>query len=209
MVARLSREDVPSSPLSPCACSAAGCRSSPQVAPVDVRQSALEGSGARDAPVALARAGPLAARSLGDPERAQVAPPRAVALPLLPAHLPETSAEPLVEVCEGRGVSAYAKYAVQPTVKRLSSRIRRSIETPRRREASSRNRSLARAGFRIDSHLDLTVPLEETEAQEGPCWRSARTSSSPSGFASKEKASTAPTSPYAGVRTSSSTASPT
>ncbi len=67
-------------------------------------------------------------------------------------------------------VSANAKYAVHPTVKRLISSIRRCIETPQRREVSRCRRSLARLRG-LHQHLDLTAAILEAEPQKGPLRR--------------------------------------
>ena len=76
------------------------------------------------------------ASRFADTERSEVAVARWGAFPLLPAHLPEPAAQPFVELVERQEVSANAKYAVHPTVKRLISLIRRSIETLQWREVS-------------------------------------------------------------------------
>ena len=65
-------------------------------------------------------------------------------------------------------MSAYAKYAVQPTVKRLSAWRRRSIETPQVRASKLAQTILRpRAGLRIDPHLHLSLPVAEDETQNG------------------------------------------
>src|SRR5262249_60703468 len=74
-----------------------------RLARVGVGRGAGEAVGPRDPPAALARAGPLPGLLVGDAERSQVAPPCLIALPLLPAHLPQPSAEPFVEPLEYGG----------------------------------------------------------------------------------------------------------
>src|SRR6266540_3213661 len=140
--------------------------------PVAVRQRPLEDSGARDAPVAPARACPLTGRSLGDTERTQVAPPRSGAPPFLPTHLPQPPAQPRVEPFEGVrrvGVREIRRPADREAVDRP--------DAPFHRDAPAARGQLAQTilgpfpGFRIDPHLHLTLPVEEAEAQQGPLRR--------------------------------------
>src|SRR5207245_3845233 len=128
--------------------------------------------GACNAPVALARARPFADLSFRDTECEQIALPRAVALPFLPAHLPQPPAQPFVELREWScrvGVREVGRPADRVAIDQPDALLHRDAPAACGQTAQPLPRPPA--GVRIDSHLYLPVPDEEAEAQQGPLRR--------------------------------------
>src|ERR1035437_679991 len=74
-----------------------------KIGPVADRHGPTERSGACEPPVALPAGRPLASLLVWNTEGTEGAGPGAVALPLFPADLPQSTTEPLVKLIEHRG----------------------------------------------------------------------------------------------------------
>jgi hypothetical protein len=108
-------------------------------------------------PVALPRSGPLTGQLKGNSQRTQVAPPSSKALPFLPSHLPQPTAQPLIEFLEDRGRVGQRKVgrpAAAEAVDRSYPPLHRDGQL---REVRRRKRSLARL-WALGSILTLTLP---------------------------------------------------
>ena len=91
------------SPVLPKTTDANAGRHQTKVGPVTDRHRSLERRGSRQPPVALPTGRPLAGLPIWDTERPEVATLGATGLPFLPADLPQSTAEPLIELIEHRG----------------------------------------------------------------------------------------------------------
>jgi hypothetical protein len=89
----------------------------PRWVPVGVGQGQAEDLGARDPPVSLATAAPLADVAFGDTCYLQIVPPGGGGLPFLPADLPQSAAQPPVHLAGVLQVSPRCpRTAQRPTI---------------------------------------------------------------------------------------------
>src|SRR5512142_3057057 len=124
---------------------------------------------ARDAPVPLARTRPFVGVALGYAQRDEPAPFGADAFPLLPANLPQSPTEPLVEPLE------YAGRVGEVEVRRPPDAVAVDLfDPPLHRDAPTTGGQLAQASLgpfqalRVHPHLDLAAAVEEAKPQQGP-----------------------------------------